>query len=105
MVTAHHTQLFLDILGILFYVGKTTLVDQLLRACSTDSRPQTEDRLLDCGELERERGITITSKVTRCDYQGTIVNIVDTPGHADFCGTPNKYRYFVLSHKNFGGLF
>ena len=67
-------------------------MDQLLRACSPDSRQQNEDRLLDHGELERERGITITSKVTRCDYQGTIVNIVDTPGHADFCGEMNTPR-------------
>lgn len=58
--------------------GKTTLVDQLLKACSSDQ--QGEERLLDCGELEKERGITISSKVTRCDYKDTVVNIVDTPG-------------------------
>jgi GTP-binding protein len=76
-----------------FGKGKTTLVDQLLRACSADGRQQNEDRLLDCGELERERGITITSKVTRCDYKGMIVNIVDTPGHADFCGERRTHLY------------
>ena len=59
--------------------GKTTLVDQLLRACSSDQKDD-EDRLLDCGDLEKERGITITSKVTRCNHRDTIVNIVDTPG-------------------------
>lgn len=76
--------------------GKTTLVDKLLRASSTeDSKEQTEDRLLDCGELERERGITITSKVTRCDYRDTIVNIVDTPGHADFCGEVDRILSLV----------
>ena len=62
--------------------GKTTLVDQLLKACSSDQ--QNEERLLDCGELEKERGITISSKVTRCDYRETIVNIVDTPGKRIF---------------------
>jgi len=66
--------------------GKTTLVDQMLTASSDSPQQQTDERLLDCGDLERERGITITSKVTRCDYRGTIVNIVDTPGHSDFSG-------------------
>jgi GTP-binding protein len=77
------------------FTGKTTLVDQLLKASSTDSKEQTEDRLMDCGELERERGITITSKVTRCDYRDTIVNIVDTPGHADFCGEVDRILSLV----------
>jgi GTP-binding protein len=75
--------------------GKTTLVDQLLRASSGGTGEATEDRLLDCGELERERGITITSKVTRCDYRDTVVNIVDTPGHADFCGEVDRILSLV----------
>lgn len=61
-------------------------MDQLLRATSTDLQ-HTEDRLLDSSDLERERGITISSKVTRCNYRDTVINIVDTPGHADFSGT------------------
>lgn len=75
--------------------GKTTLVDQLLKASSDGSGKHTEDRLLDCGELERERGITITSKVTRCDYRDTVVNIVDSPGHADFSGEVNRILSLV----------
>lgn len=75
--------------------GKTTLVDQLLHAaqCSMEgtwtSSSADLSRLLDSGELEKERGITITSKVTRLEYasssgETTVVNCVDTPGHADF---------------------
>eukprot|EP00934_Nitzschia_sp_Nitz4_P008750 Nitzschia sp. Nitz4//scaffold10_size219509//141633//144076//NITZ4_001443-RA/size219509-snap-gene-0.400-mRNA-1//-1//CDS//3329532965//8740//frame0 len=74
--------------------GKTTLVDQLLRSASTDIQ-HTEDRLLDSSDLERERGITISSKVTRCDYRDTIVNIVDTPGHADFSGEVDRILSLV----------
>ena len=73
--------------------GKTTLVDRLLQACSTDTK--VEERLLDSGDLEKERGITITSKVTRCDHRGTVVNIVDTPGHADFCGEVDRILSLV----------
>jgi GTP-binding protein len=73
--------------------GKTTLVDTLLRACSTEKL--SEDRLLDSSDLEKERGITITSKVTRCNYRDTIVNIVDTPGHADFCGEVDRILSLV----------
>ena len=64
--------------------GKTTLVDRLLGAASLDSEAANTDRLLDCGDLERERGITTTSKVTRIEsYNGSTINIVDTPGHAE----------------------
>ncbi|OEU06176.1 P-loop containing nucleoside triphosphate hydrolase protein, partial [Fragilariopsis cylindrus CCMP1102] len=80
--------------------GKTTLVDQLLRSAaktttktakshndgSNNGEDDTTERLLDSGDLEKERGITITSKVTRIDDSSTIINLVDTPGHADFCG-------------------
>ena len=87
--------------------GKTTLVDELLKvASSSSSSDATEEkndegtdegeaaadlnRLMDSGELEKERGITITSKVTRLDYNGGIVNVVDTPGHADFAGEVDR---------------
>ena len=114
--------------------GKTTLVDQLLRSAakststSTSSTSSTTttagggdsssgggggdetDRLLDCGDLEKERGITITSKVTRIDEYQTIqkenndnknnittttINLVDTPGHADFCGEVDRILSLV----------
>lgn len=53
------------------------------------------DRLMDSGDLEKERGITITSKVTRLDYDGHVVNIVDTPGHADFAGEVDRILSMV----------
>ncbi|MGH7118800.1 MAG: translational GTPase TypA [Acetobacteraceae bacterium] len=65
--------------------GKTTLVDQLLRQSGTFRPNQTlPERALDTGELERERGITILAKCTALTWQGIRINIVDTPGHADF---------------------
>jgi GTP-binding protein len=99
--------------------GKTTLVDQLLRAAARrtsnsnnnnttnaadgssaqqqqqQNHDNTTDRLMDSGELEKERGITITSKITRVEYvynknETMILNIVDTPGHADFCGEVDR---------------
>src|SRR6188474_1081963 len=67
--------------------GKTTLVDQLLRQTGTFRANETlVDRVLDSGDLEREKGITILAKQTTVDYQGVRLNIVDTPGHADFGG-------------------
>ncbi|GMH81182.1 hypothetical protein TrVE_jg8669 [Triparma verrucosa] len=68
--------------------GKTTLVDKLLQSSidptSVPSEQQGEgEHLMDSGDLEKERGITITSKPTRCNYEGCTVNIVDTPGHAE----------------------
>jgi small GTP-binding protein len=67
--------------------GKTTLVDQLLRQTGTFRANETlVDRVLDSGDLEREKGITILAKQTTVDYQGIRLNIVDTPGHADFGG-------------------
>lgn len=64
--------------------GKTTLVDKLLEAANADAGDEQSERLLDSGDLEIERGITITSKVTRLDYATNVINVVDTPGHADF---------------------
>src|SRR5579859_6666420 len=67
--------------------GKTTLVDGLLRQTGTfRSNEALVDRVLDSGELEREKGITILAKQTTVDYRGIRLNIVDTPGHADFGG-------------------
>src|SRR5690242_10602088 len=65
--------------------GKTTLVDALLRQCGTFRVGQhVEDCVMDSGELERERGITILAKNTAIRYRDTVINIVDTPGHRDF---------------------
>ncbi|MCR4751786.1 MAG: GTP-binding protein, partial [Eubacterium sp.] len=67
--------------------GKTTLVDKLLRQSGIFRENQAvQERVMDSGDLERERGITILSKNTAVDYKGTKINIVDTPGHADFGG-------------------
>jgi GTP-binding protein len=67
--------------------GKTTLVDQLLRQSGTfRENQQVDERVMDSNELEKERGITILAKNTAIDYEGTHINIVDTPGHADFGG-------------------
>ena len=67
--------------------GKTTLVDAMLRQSGIFRDPShMTDRVLDSNDLERERGITILSKTTAIRYHDTTINIVDTPGHADFGG-------------------
>src|SRR5271169_4828529 len=67
--------------------GKTTLVDAMLRQSGTfRANEQVVERVMDSNELERERGITIMAKNTAIDYKGVKINIVDTPGHADFGG-------------------
>ena len=67
--------------------GKTTLVDQLLRQSGTfRANQQVEERVMDSNDLEKERGITILAKNTAIEYNGYHINIVDTPGHADFGG-------------------
>ncbi len=67
--------------------GKTTLVDKLLQQAGTyAAHQQVTERVMDSNDLEKERGITILAKNTAIDYQGYRINIVDTPGHADFGG-------------------
>ena len=67
--------------------GKTTLVDGLLKSCGAFRANETvEERVMDSGDLEKERGITIQSKSTAVDYEGVRIQLVDTPGHADFGG-------------------
>ena len=67
--------------------GKTTLVDQLLRQSGTfASHQQVSERVMDSGDIEKERGITILAKNCAIEYEGTHINIVDTPGHTDFGG-------------------
>ncbi|MCE2679739.1 MAG: translational GTPase TypA [Burkholderiales bacterium] len=76
--------------------GKTTLVDQLLRQSGTfrDNQQLTE-RVMDSNDLEKERGITILAKNCAVEYEGTHVNIVDTPGHADFGGEVERVLSMV----------
>jgi len=67
--------------------GKTTMVDKLLQQAGTfAAHQQVSERVMDSNDLERERGITILAKNTAVNYEGTHINIVDTPGHADFGG-------------------
>ena len=67
--------------------GKTTMVDKLLQQAGTfASHHAVVERVMDSNDLERERGITILAKNTAVVYEGTHINIVDTPGHADFGG-------------------
>src|SRR5690625_115531 len=76
--------------------GKTTLVDQLLKYSGTfQAHEQVESRALDSDDIERERGITILSKNTAVTYKDTTINILDTPGHADFGGEVERIMKMV----------
>ncbi|MEX0945161.1 MAG: translational GTPase TypA [Balneolaceae bacterium] len=76
--------------------GKTTLVDQMLRQSGTfRENQQVAERVMDSGDLEKEKGITISSKNTAVHWKGTKINIVDTPGHADFGGEVERILNMV----------
>ena len=76
--------------------GKTTLVDQLLRQSGVFRENQeVQERVMDSNDIERERGITILSKNTAVSYKGIKINIVDTPGHADFGGEVERVLKMV----------
>ena len=76
--------------------GKTTLVDNMLRQSGTFRENQEfVDRIMDCNDIERERGITILAKCTSMNYEGIKYNIIDTPGHADFGGEVERVLSMV----------
>jgi len=78
--------------------GKTTLVDQMLRQSGIfRANQEVRERVMDSGDLEQERGITILSKNTAVEYEGVKINIVDTPGHADFGGEVERVLTMVDS--------
>lgn len=76
--------------------GKTTLVDELLKQSDTlNARVDLAERAMDSNDIEKERGITILAKNTAVDYKGTRINIMDTPGHADFGGEVERIMKMV----------
>ncbi len=75
--------------------GKTTVVDRLLQSSGTVSASTSSERVMDSGDLEKERGITILAKHTGIQYNGFTINIVDTPGHADFGGEVERTLQMV----------
>lgn len=77
--------------------GKSTLADRLLEECNTVDKREMEDQILDSMELERERGITIKAKHCTVEWEGYKINIVDTPGHADFSGEVERVLSMVDS--------
>ncbi|HXH60155.1 MAG TPA: GTP-binding protein, partial [Fimbriimonadaceae bacterium] len=85
-------------IGIIAHVdhGKTTLVDAIFRQSGMFRENEAvKERMMDSNDLERERGITILSKVASCRYKGTKINVVDTPGHADFGGEVERVLSMV----------
>lgn len=79
--------------------GKTTLVDKLLQQSGTfgEMRGDADERVMDSNDLEKERGITILAKNTAINWNGYHINIVDTPGHADFGGEVERVLSMVDS--------
>lgn len=76
--------------------GKTTLVDQLLKQSGTfRANEHVSDRVMDSGDIEKERGITILAKNCAAEFEGTHINIIDTPGHADFGGEVERVLSMV----------
>ena len=75
--------------------GKSTLADRILEKTETVAIRDMEDQLLDNMDIERERGITILAKNTAVHYKNTKINIVDTPGHADFGGEVERILKMV----------
>ena len=76
--------------------GKTTLVNQLLVSSGTfRENEEIQDRMMDNNDLERERGITILAKPTGINYKDYKINIIDTPGHADFGGEVERIMHMV----------
>ena len=82
--------------------GKTTLVDKLLQQSGTFSNERAEatERVMDSNDLEKERGITILAKNTAIKWNDYRINIVDTPGHADFGGEVERVMSMVDSGRN-----
>ena len=76
--------------------GKTTMVDKLLQCAGTfRSNQQVDERVMDSGDIEKERGITILAKNCAVEYEGIHINIIDTPGHADFGGEVERVLSMV----------
>ena len=76
--------------------GKTTMVDKLLQTSGTfRENEEVQDRVMDSNDIERERGITILAKTTAIDYKDCRINILDTPGHADFGGEVERIMNMV----------
>ena len=76
--------------------GKTTLVDQLLKKSGTfRENEEVADRVMDSNAIEKERGITILAKTTAINYKDYRINILDTPGHADFSGEVERIMHMV----------
>ena len=76
--------------------GKTTLIDSIMKQSGTfRENQQVEERAMDSGELEKERGITILAKPTSVEWEGTRINIIDTPGHADFGGEVERVLHMA----------